>query len=342
MVNPFRSLPSLPPLRTFEAVARQSSFTRAAQELAITQSAVSHQIRSLERDLGVPLFRRLNPGIALTEDGRTLFEGVRAGFDVMLLATERVRNRQRVGMLTIAAPSAFATWWLVPRLGRFAAAHPHIEVRIAVMDHREPDFRRDGVDAAVVMRPPRNRAIHEMPLLREKIFPVCSPALMRDTRPLRRPADLVRHTLIEEDEPAGPGLGWSSWLAHVDQPERAPIHRLRFSQFGLALSAAIDGLGVALGRSPLVDAELAAGRLVRPFGKKLSMTAPNVFTLSWAEDRAADQRLAAFRDFVLDESCGCELAAGPCGVPPSQRDAEWLGWAATRAARRSTARTASA
>ena len=340
MVNPYRPLPSLSPLRTFEAVARQASFTRAADELAITQSAVSHQIRSLERDLGVALFRRLNPGIALTEDGRTLLEGVRAGFDAMLLATERVRSRHRVGMLTVAAPGAFATWWLVPRLGRFAAAHPHIEVRIAVMDHREPDFRRDGIDAAVVMRAPRSRAPCEMLLLREKIFPVCSPALMRGAKPLRVPADLAHHTLIEEDEPAGPGLDWSSWLSHVDQPERTSIHRLRFSQFGVALSAAIDGLGIALGRSPLVDAELAAGRLVRPFRKTLSMAAPNVFALSWAEGRASDPRLAAFRDFVLYEACSCELAAGPCGLPPSQRDAARLGWASARAVRRSTVATA--
>lgn len=340
MVNPYRPLPSLPPLRTFEAVARQASFTRAADELAITQSAVSHQIRSLERDLGVALFRRLNPGIALTEDGRTLLEGVRAGFDAMLLATERIRSRHRVGMLTVSAPGAFATWWLVPRLGRFAAAHPHIEIRIAVMDHREADFRRDGIDAAIVMRSPRSDAPCEMPLLREKIFPVCSPALLRGEKPLRVPGDLARHTLIEEDEPAGPSMGWSSWLSHVNQPEHAPIHRLRFSQFGVALSAAIDGLGVALGRSPLVDAELAAGRLVRPFRKTLSMAAPKVFTLSWAEDRASDPRLVAFRDFVLDEACGCELAAGPCGLPPSQRDAARIGWASARAVRRSTVATA--
>ena len=214
MANPYRPLPPLPPLRTFEAVARQASFTRAADELAITQSAVSHQIRSLERDLGVALFQRSNPGISLTDDGRTLLEGVRAGFDTMLLATERVRSRHRVGVLTVAAPGAFATWWLGPRLGRCAAAHPHIEIRIAVMDHREPDFRRDGIDAAVVMRAPGRRGPHEMPLLRERIFPVCSPALVQcAAKPLRRAADLVHQTLIEEDEPASPGLGWSAWLS---------------------------------------------------------------------------------------------------------------------------------
>lgn len=337
MVSSYRPLPSLAALRTFEAVARQSSFTRAADELAITQSAVSHQIRALERDMGVSLFRRLNPGISLTDDGRTLLEGVRAGFDAMLLATERVRSRHRVGILTVAAPSAFATWWLVPRLGRFASAHPNIEIRIAVIDHREPDFRRDGIDAAVVMRAAGDRRPCEMALLREKIFPICSPSLLRGAKSLRSTSDLAHQTLIEEDEPAGPGLGWSTWLSRMGVKEHFALRRLRFSQFGLALSAAIDGLGVALGRSPLVDAELAAGRLIRPFGKKLIMTAPEVFTLVWADERSSDQRLSAFRDFVLDEACGCELAAGPCGLPPSQRDAAArMGWAAARAARRST------
>lgn len=336
MVNPYRALPALPPLRTFEAVARQASFTRAAGELAITQSAVSHQIRSLEQGLGVTLFRRSSARIELTEDGRLLFEGVRAGLDAMLLATERIRSRHRVGILTIAAPAAFATWWLVPRLGRFSAAHPHIEIRIAVMEHREPDFRQDGVDAAVVMRPPGHVGPHEMALLRERIFPVCSPALVRSAKPVRTPADLKLQTLIEEDDPAGPGLDWSFWLSRTNLAAQGDFRRLRFSQFGLALSAAVDGLGVALGRSPLVDAELAAGRLVRPFGKKLSVAAPKVYALTWAEHLSSDHRLAAFRDFVLDESCGCELAAGPCGMPRSKRDGARLDWAAARAAKRAT------
>jgi LysR family transcriptional regulator, glycine cleavage system transcriptional activator len=347
MPNPYRSLPPLATLRSFEAVARQLSFTRAADELALTQSAVSHRIRALEADLGTSLFSRLHRGIALTDDGRTLLEGVRAGLDSMLLASERIRGQKRVGVLTVAAPAAFATWWLVPRLGRFAALHPAIEVRIAAMDRREADFRRDGVDVAVVRRTakPAERRRFEMPLLREIVFPVCAPALLGGAAPLRAPSDLSHHTLIECEgaEIDDAEFAWSGWISRLGLSQAPPPRQLRISHFGLALSAAIDGLGVALGRSPMVDAELAAGRLVRPFGSKVVAKAGNVFALAWRETGALvqDQRIAAFRDFALDEACGCELAAGPCGMPASERDRlARAGWMAARAARRAMAASA--
>jgi LysR family glycine cleavage system transcriptional activator len=121
MPSPYRSLPPLGTVRTFEAVSRNLSFTKAADELALTQSAVSHQIRALEDHLGARLFQRQHRGIELTPEGRTLLEGLRAGLDSILLASERIRNQRRVGVLTVAAPAAFAIWWLVPRLGRFVA-----------------------------------------------------------------------------------------------------------------------------------------------------------------------------------------------------------------------------
>jgi DNA-binding transcriptional LysR family regulator len=341
MPSPYRSLPPLATLRTFEAVARQLSFTRAAEELALTQSAVSHQIRALEEHLGASLFARLHRGIELTSDGRVLLEGVRAGLDSVLLASERVRSQGRVGVLTVAAPAAFATWWLVPRLGRFAALHPEIEVRIAAMDGREPDLRRDGVDVAVVKRTAQlaDRNPVEMPLLREIVFPVCAPSMLGGELPLRSLHDLTRHTLIECDtaEADDTEFTWATWLARSGIHPAHPARQLRFSHFGLALSAAIDGLGVALGRSPMVDAELEAGRLVRPFGKRVVAKASNVFALAWRDTGAGlqDQRVAAFRDFALHEACGCELAAGPCGMPASERDARTrAGWMAGRAARR--------
>ncbi len=341
MPSPYRSLPPLATLRTFEAVARNLSFTRAADELALTQSAVSHKIRALEDHLGASLFERLHRGIELTSDGRVLLDGVRAGLDSVLLASERVRSQRRVGVLTIAAPAAFATWWLVPRLGRFASLHPDIEVRIAAMDGREPDLWRDGVDVAVVKRPAKlaDRDRVEMPLLREIVFPVCAPSILDSSVPLHSLHDLGRHTLIESDtaEADDTEFTWSSWLSRFDIKQEQMPRQLRFSHFGLALSAAIDGLGVALGRSPMVDAELASGRLVRPFGGKVIAKASNVFALAWRDTGggAPNQRIAAFRDFALDEACGCELAAGPCGMPASERDARTrAAWMAGRAARR--------
>lgn len=338
MVSPYRAVPPLHTLRTFEAVVRKGGFTRAADDLAITQSAVSHQIRTLEEFLGAPLFHRRNPGIELTGDGRLLLDAVRTGMDLILRASDRIRSRQQIGVLTIAVPASFATWWLVPRLGRFASRHPHIEIRIATMDYREPNFEQDGLDAAIVMRRGKRAiGVNEVSLLRERIFPVCSPALLKGDRLLKSPADLVRHTLIEEDCEAHSPLSWTSWLARLGAPQDSSIPRLRFTHFGVALSAAIDGLGIALGRSPMVDAELASGRLIQPFAKKHAWMAPDVYALAWSEARSRDQRLIAFRDFVLDESCGCELAAGPCGSPPSERDGQRFELAAGRAARRADA-----
>jgi DNA-binding transcriptional LysR family regulator len=230
---------------------------------------------------------------------------------------------------------------LVPRLGRFAAQHPEIEVRIATIDGREPDLWRDGIDVAVVKRSARlaTRNPNEMPLLREVVFPVCSPSLLDSKSSLRSPADLVQFPLIECETAEAEDIefGWSTWLSRFGLAGVPVTRRLRFSQFGVALSAAVDGLGVALGRSPMVDAELAAGRLVRPFAKRVIGKASEVFALAWRGSSASceDQRIAAFRDFALDEACGCELAAGPCGPPASERDARTrAGWVAGRAARR--------
>jgi LysR family transcriptional regulator, glycine cleavage system transcriptional activator len=341
MASPYRSLPPLGTLRTFEAVARQLSFTRAADELALTQSAVSHQIRTLEEHQGARLFQRRHRAIELTADGRTLLDGVRAGLDSVLFASERVRSRGRVGVLTVAAPAAFATWWLVPRLGRFAALHPEIEVRIAALDGRQPDLSRDGIDLAVVKRAAHatGREAIEMPLLHELVFPVCAPSLGDGRRPPSGLGELSPYTLIEceEAESEDAEFGWAAWLGRFGLPSHSLPRRLRFSNFGMALSAAVDGLGIALGRSPMVDAELAAGRLVRPFGKRVEAKASTLYALAWRDTGAVrqDQRIAAFRDFALDEACGCELAAGPCGMPASERDAQArAGWMAGRAARR--------
>jgi LysR family glycine cleavage system transcriptional activator len=325
MAERLAALPPLPWLRTFEAVARHLSFTQAADTLCVTQSAVSHQVRQLEEQLGCRLFRRNNPGIELTEEGRLLLTGVAEGLEHMRMAVQRVRTRGHSGVLTVSAPSSFATWWLVPRLGRFAVRHPRIEVRIAAMEEM-PDFARDGVDLAIVAQPAAQVQLTatSMPLVREEVFPVCSPALLNREGGISV-EDLKRHALLREDgyrnldlHPLRPELDWNVWLAFLGL-EGEQAHGPRFSHFGLALRAAIDGAGFVLGRSPMIDAELAAGRLVRPFGE-VKMMASTTFVALWPEALANDSRLAAMREFLLDESCGCELAAGPCGIPPSERD----------------------
>jgi len=250
----------------------------------LTQSAVSHQIRALEEHLSARLFHRHHRAVEMTREGRTFLEGVRAGLDSILLASERIRNQRRVGVLTVASPAAFAIWWLVPRLGRFAALYPEIEVRIATADGREPDLLRDGIDVAVVKRPAMAAARNplEMPLLSEVVFPVCAPSLLNAGALLHTPAELTKYALIECDgaEAEDREFGWSTWLPRLGLNAVPPPRRLHFSQFGPALSAAVDGLGVALGRSPMVDTELAAGRLVRPLPKRVAAKASQVFALT--------------------------------------------------------------
>ncbi len=337
----YRSVPPLTTLRTFEAVARKGSFTLAAGDLSLTQSAVSHQIKALEEFLGAPLFWRHNPGIELTTDGKILLEAVRAGLDVILRATDRIRCKSQSGILTIAVPTAFATWWLVPRLGRLATLHPNIEIRLSMLDFRAPDFARDGFDAAIVAHPAdQPSAENELLLFREESYPVCSPALLDRSGGSAEKFDLTAHTLIEEEPAPDQAMDWGFWLKRLNVDTGAAQQpRLRFSHYGVALSAAIDGLGIALGRSPMINAELAAGRLVRPYGEKFVALASHVYALTWPEGQIKDQRLAAFRDFILDEACGCELAAGPCGAPPLADDAA-VDWSGDRAARRQAAATA--
>lgn len=177
---------------------------------------------------------------------------------------------------------------------------------------------------------------NEIFLFREESYPVCSPILLKQPREDKQ-FDLTRYTLIEEDPAPDQALAWSYWLDRLKVSADNTQPRLRFSHYGVALSAAIDGLGVALGRSPMINAELEAGRLVRPYGDNVKALAPHVYALTWPEGLATDQRLMAFRDFALDEACGCELAAGPCGAPPSAEGAPAVNWSGDRAARRRAA-----
>ena len=255
-------LPSLNGLRAFEVAARHLSFTRAAAELNVTQTAISHQIRRLEEQLGKRLFVRRSRALLLTREAEDYLPAIRTAFDDLRRATARLQRPDREGLLTVSTTASLAAKWLVTRVASFQEAHPGIEVRITTSTHLV-DFQHEGVDMAVRYGRGNWAGLRTQWLMAEDIFPVCSPALMNGVKPLRRPEDLAHHTLLHttvgrED--------WQLWLTAAGQPVSLALRRgLSFDQTFMALQAAMDGLGIALGRARLVDADIAAGRLIVPF-----------------------------------------------------------------------------
>jgi DNA-binding transcriptional LysR family regulator len=260
-------LPSLDLLKGFEAAARLLSFTQAGEELHLTQSAVSRQIKELEVQLGVALFERRHRALALTEAGRTLFPAASQVLQAMRAATDQLRALSARRSLAVTTTHSFAALWLIPRLPRFTRAHPEVDVRIAA-DTRVQDLERDGLDLAIRHGPASLAGPNALRLFGERVFPVCSPKLLRDTsRPLNRPEDLRHHVLLQYDDPDGrhPWLHWRTWLEVERLTDLRPAGSLLFSGYEQIIPAAIAGNGVALGRSPLVREALAAGELVAPF-----------------------------------------------------------------------------
>ena len=260
-------LPSLDLLKGFEAAARLLSFTQAGDELHLTQSAVSRQIKELEAQLGVALFERRHRALALTEAGRTLFPAAAQVLQAMRAATDQLRALSARRLLAVTTTQSFAALWLIPRLARFTRAHPAVDVRIAA-DTRVQDLERDGLDLAIRHGPASLAGPNAVRLFGERVFPVCSPKLLRDPRrPLNRPEDLRHQVLLQYDDPDGrhPWLHWRTWLEVERLTDLRPAGSLLFSGYEQIIPAAIAGNGVALGRSPLVREALASGELVAPF-----------------------------------------------------------------------------
>jgi LysR family glycine cleavage system transcriptional activator len=259
-------LPPLNALRAFEAAARLMSFSRAADELAVTPAAVSHQIRALEEDLGTRLFRRLNRALELTDSGRLLLPDLAEAFGRIQAGVGRLRRHNATGTLTVTTSPSFAAKWLVLRLHRFAERHPEIDVRVTASD-TVVDLASGDVDIAIRYGAGRYPGLEVELLLENEVFPVCSPALPTGDPPLRTAEDLRRHALLHditvEIDPLVPT--WSMWLKAAGVQGVATEHGLRFSNSHLALDAAIAGRGVALANTTIAAGDLAAGRLVRPF-----------------------------------------------------------------------------
>lgn len=252
-------LPPLNALRHFEAAGRLSSFKAAAQELNLTPSAVSHGVQTLEQWLGVDLFLRGNRTLALTEAGRVYLPQVRAILESIVKASDSVPGRKPTGKLAVSVPPTFGIRWLLPRLARFKEAHPEIEVSVDT-NHRLVEIPRDGVDVAIRMGRGDWPGLKATCLVHEKLVPVCAPRL---AAAIVSPADLATSTLLHVVDASEDWHAWSA-LAGVELP--GPAHGLRFDTIQMALEAAAAGLGIAIGRLPLVEPELADGKLVTVLG----------------------------------------------------------------------------
>lgn len=289
-------MPRLPPLnslRAFEAAARHLSFTRAAQELHVTQAAVSHQIKALEARLGMPLFLRRSRSLVLTEEGQAYFPHVQRAFTLLRDATARIALEESKGVFTLSTLSSFAARWLVPRLGSFVARHPAIDLRLATSQHLT-DFAREQVDAAIRYGSGTYPGLASTLLMTEELYPVCSPALLEQA-PLRAPADLRHHTLLHDH-----GVEeWGQWFAAAGVSEINIEQGHWYRDSSLLLQAAIAGQGVALGRSVLAAEEIAAGRLVRPFDWSLPST--NAYYFVCPEGSTERAKVVAFREWLLEQ-----------------------------------------
>jgi LysR family transcriptional regulator, glycine cleavage system transcriptional activator len=297
-------LPSLNGLRAFEAAARHMSFTRAAAELNVTQTAISHQIRRLEEQLGVALFIRRNRALALTHEAQDYLPSIRSAFEDLRHATEKLRRPSHEGKLTVSTTASLATKWLVLRVAAFQDANPGIDIHITTSAHLV-DFRREDVDMAVRFGRGHWPGLRADWLMAEDIFPVCQPGLTSDGKPLLRPEDLAHHTLLHttvsrED--------WQLWLTAAGLPLSIASRRgLTFDQSFMAIQAAVQGLGVALGRTHLVEDDIAAGRLVAPFHMVLPQDAG--YYVVTPETTADAPKVARFRDWLIASATPGALAS---------------------------------
>ncbi|HVN34301.1 MAG TPA: LysR substrate-binding domain-containing protein [Casimicrobiaceae bacterium] len=342
MHETLRRLPSLDFLKGFEAAGRHLSFTRAAQELFLTQSALSRQVQALEVALGVPLFFRRHRALALTAAGAAFHRDVAAALGALISAADAARGVHRTPGLTLSTTVSFASLWVIPRLPAFRARHPDVEVYVSA-DDRVVDLGRGDVDVAVRYMADANAPEGGVRLFGERMLPVVAPKLLQHRAvPLAKPADLARHVLLHLDDPDGrmPWLDWSMWLTSNGLPGLKPAGSLRFKLYDQLIQAAVGGQGVALGRVPLIAEYLRDRRLVAPFPRRYesargyyAVVAPHAAERSdvaafvgWLRDEAA---IAAKRA-VLDEPSAKKASRALAGRrsptrEPGKRRAESAG-----------------
>jgi LysR family glycine cleavage system transcriptional activator len=290
-------LPPLNALKAFEAAARHESFTRAAEELCVTQGAVSHQVKALEAELAIKLFNRERQRLIITEAGRDYLTVVRDALDRIAIGTERLLQRQNAGVLTVSTSPDFAAKWLVRRLGHFAEAHAEIDLRVSATLHHV-DFAREEVDLAVRHGDGNWPGLDKARLCSEQLFAVCSPKLLSGRRRLGKPADILKFPLIHMDSRAD----WKNWLETAGLDDSAAMHGPVLNRASMVIDAAINGQGIALARTTLAAWDLINGRLVRPFPVTLSLS--RSYWILCPKATASLPKIATFRDWLLAEAAG--------------------------------------
>lgn len=295
-------LPPLNALRAFEAAARHLSFKKAAEELNVTPAAISHQIKGLEADIGMPLFRRLNRSLLLTDAGQLLLPDIRDGFQSFHRAMDRLRAQSNENVLTVATAPSFAAKWLVPRLDRFSRAHPELDVRISA-SMQLVDYEAEGVDIGIRFGRGDYPGVENELLLTDTAFPVCSPQLLAGEHPLKSPDDLRYHVLLHDESWRSNYESfptWGMWIKGAGVDGVDATRGTRFNMTSDVINAAIEGAGVALGRSSMVEGDLQAGRLVKPFD--LSVPVEFAFYVVYRKSNLAKSKISAFRDWLFDEA----------------------------------------
>jgi LysR family transcriptional regulator, glycine cleavage system transcriptional activator len=290
-----RRLPPLNALKAFEAAARHESFTRAAEELFVTQGAVSHQVKALESELGVKLFNRERQRLLITEAGRQYLTILRDAFDRIAVGTERLLQRQSSGALTVSTSPDFAAKWLVARLGRFAEEHPNIDLRVSATLHHV-DFAREDVDLAVRHGDGNWPGLDVVRLSAEHLFPVCSPKLLIGRNRLTKPADVLKFPLIHVDD----RKDWVRWLEAAGVQSPVLSHGPVLNRVSMAMDAAIDGQGIVLARTTLAATDLINGRLLRPFAEELRLS--KTYWIICPKATTTLPKIVKFRDWLLAEA----------------------------------------
>jgi LysR family transcriptional regulator, glycine cleavage system transcriptional activator len=289
------SLPQLNALRSFEAAARHQSFIRAAHELCVTQGAVSHQVKALEAELGLKLFNRQRQGLVITGAGHDYLAVVRDAFDRIALGTDRLLQRQNSGVLTVSMSPDFAAKWLVTRLGRFVEAYPEIVLKVSATMHHV-DFAREDVDLAIRDGASNWVGLDAVNLCAEKLFSVCSPALLGSQRGIHNPEDVLQFPLLHLND----RRDWSRWLEAAGASGEGLLHGPILNHASMLIDAAIDGQGIALARTALAATDLINGRLVRPFQTTLPLK--NTYWIVCPKATSGLPKIVAFRDWLLSEA----------------------------------------